>query len=102
MFYDSATARLYYTEAGSSRLPYRYVSPATETVGAVGYSAASRVPGLDWRQVASMLLTGYQLFVAPPAAANVTVPLSGPVLSISSPRHRRVPELTGNSFRPST
>jgi PKD repeat protein len=63
MFYDPATARLYFTLSGSSRLYYRYFTPESETVGAVRFDGPANLNDLNWSQAASMFLASDHLYV---------------------------------------
>lgn len=56
MFYDSG--RIYFTNATTNRLYYRYFTAENDVVGAVRYEASSGLPGLDFRTVRGMFTDG--------------------------------------------
>ncbi len=64
MFFDRATARLYYTVSGQSTLYYRYFLPESQIVGAVRFTGPAAPAGISWSQAGGMFLAGDRLFVS--------------------------------------
>jgi hypothetical protein len=63
MFYDRASARLYYTMSGQSSLYYRYFEPESRIVGAVRLAGPAAPAGLSWSNVSGMFLANGSLYV---------------------------------------
>jgi len=62
MFYDKATARLYYTLADNPQMYYRYFLPESGFVGAVRMDGPSAPSEVSWGDVSGMFLAGGQLY----------------------------------------
>jgi hypothetical protein len=58
MFYDPVLARLYYTQAGSSSLYYRYFEPQSQIVGAQKFTATGNTAAMSPGSVNGMFLAG--------------------------------------------
>lgn len=71
MFYDKATARLYYTLSGQSKLFYRYFLPESRIVGAVRFEAGVNGNGIDWAKASGLFLDGANLFVGDSATGEL-------------------------------
>jgi PKD repeat protein len=59
MFYHDG--KIYYTR-GQSALNYRYFTPESKVVGAVELTAAANLPGVDWRNVGGMFVSGGKFY----------------------------------------
>jgi hypothetical protein len=93
MFYDRATARLYYTLADQPQMYYRYFLPESGFVGAVRMTGPAAPQGVDWGDVSGMFLTGGELYFGDrfdaklrKVAWNDGVP-SGSVTTLDTPEH---------------
>lgn len=64
MFYDPASARLYFTLTGSNTLYYRYFNTESKITGAERYVATSNGAATNWNRVQSMFLSDENLYVA--------------------------------------
>ncbi len=64
LFYDPATARIYYTLSGSSSLFYRYFQTQSTITGASRFTATGSITGLKFTDARSMFLDGARLYVA--------------------------------------
>ncbi len=64
LFYDRATARIYYTLAGNNNLYYRYFETQSGIPGATRFTASASIPGLAFSDARSIFLDGTQLYVA--------------------------------------
>jgi hypothetical protein len=93
MFYDRASARLYYTLSGQNTLYYRYFEPESNIVGAVRLTGPAAPAGLSWGNVSGMFLANGSLYVGDRTTGNLSSVAwsngapSGSVSAVSTPGH---------------
>lgn len=91
LFFDGPSGRMYFTLAGQNALYYRYLTPESDVVGAVRYTAASNVTGVDLTQVRGMFQANGKLYFGTPSGNLVrtdwtgTAPAAGTATTVSGP-----------------